>query len=229
MSNIITNLNAVRQGIREAACKADRDAEEILLVAVTKNIPISQIREVIGGGATVLGENRVQELLDKHPQLQGQAQWHLIGHLQTNKVKYILDHVALIHSLDRISLAEEMQRRAGTGRQIDVLVQVNVAGEATKHGLPVEKTVPFLLELALWPAIRVKGLMTIAPQVDDPEEVRPVFRQLRLLAEHIRQMQLPGVEMNILSMGMTNDYRVAIEEGANMVRIGSAIFESRKY
>ncbi|MHB1421259.1 MAG: YggS family pyridoxal phosphate-dependent enzyme [Bacillota bacterium] len=224
MSDIIANLNAVRQGILEAARAGGRDAGEIQLIAVTKNVSVNRIHEALAGGVKMIGENRVQEMLDKYPILQGQVQWHLIGHLQTNKVKYILEQVSLIHSLDSISLAEEIQKRAGGGRMVDVLVQVNVAAEATKYGLPVEKTIPFLQEFARWPSIRVKGLMTIAPQVDNPELVRPIFRQLRMLAEQIRTMNLTGVEMNVLSMGMTNDYRVAIEEGSNMVRIGSAIF-----
>jgi len=154
----------------------------------------------------------------------------LIGHLQTNKVKYIIDKVAMIHSLDRIPLAEEISKRAEKlGMEINVLVQVNVAEEESKFGLAVEDTIDFISESSHYPGIKIKGLMTMAPFVADPEETRPVFRELRVLKDKINKQNIPGVRLTELSMGMTNDYKIAIEEGATLVRIGSAIFGERNY
>jgi len=199
-------------------------------LAVTKTVEPSRINEAVKLGITAIGENRVQEIMSKFDQVDPGVSWHLIGHLQTNKVKYIIDKVSLIHSLDSISLAKEINKRAEKfGRSMSVLVQVNVADEDTKFGLPPEDTINFIKEVSPLPYLNIRGLMTIGPLTEDPEEVRPVFRRLRELKEEISHMKLPGVKMDYLSMGMTNDYRIAVEEGANIVRIGSAIFGSRKF
>lgn len=226
---LIANLAEVRRRIQEAAERAGRSAGEIQLVAVTKTVEVDKIKQIIGQGVKVLGENRVQEMLSKMPQLPGDIQWHMIGHLQRNKVKYIVGRVSMIQSLDRWSLAEEIQKRAEKKDvAVPVLVQVNLAGEDTKFGLAGNEVLDFLTDVARLDKIRVKGLMTIAPYVQDPEEVRPVFREMRHLADNLRG-KIPGVSMDYLSMGMTNDFEVAIEEGANMVRIGSALFGPRIY
>lgn len=227
MGSIAENIREVLEQVRLGAVKANRAPAEIEVIAVTKTVPVHRIQEAVAAGIKKLGENRVQELMDKFPLLEG-VEWHLIGHLQTNKVKYIPDKVTLVHSLDRLSLAEELNRRMlACGRVMDVLVQVNVAGEDTKHGIAPEETVSFIDTVRKFPGIRIKGLMTIGPYVEDPENVRPVFRQLRMLAEKVKTIDFPGVEMKHLSMGMSNDYRVAVEEGATLVRIGSAIFGQR--
>ncbi|MGI6553242.1 MAG: YggS family pyridoxal phosphate-dependent enzyme [Bacillota bacterium] len=228
MKNIAAALAEIRRRIERAAAKAGRDPASIQLVAVTKNVEIPLIEEACAQGLTDLGENRVQELVKKYEVLGDVVRWHLIGHLQTNKVKYIVDKVALVHSLDRMSLAKEINKRAGSvGRKLPVLVQVNVAEEESKFGLKVEEVLPFIREVKDMEWISIQGLMTMAPLVDDLEKVRPVFRSLKELQEEISSHDLPGVEMRYLSMGMTNDFEVAIEEGANIIRIGTAIFGSR--
>ncbi|HHY59177.1 MAG TPA: YggS family pyridoxal phosphate-dependent enzyme [Clostridia bacterium] len=228
MSDIKANVAAIKERMAKAAERFGRKPEEIELVAVTKTVPVERIREALAAGIRHLGENRVQELVAKYGELGAAAQWHLIGHLQTNKVKYIVDKVTLVHSLDRWSLAEELEKRAAAqGRVIPVLLQVNIAEEETKFGLRRQEVIPFLEKIIPLSHLQVRGLMTIAPLVEDPEEVRPVFRSLFRLAQEIDRRRYPGVEMRYLSMGMTGDYEVAIEEGANMVRIGTGIFGER--
>ena len=176
-----------------------------------------------------IGENRVQELVEKYHILGEGPKYHMIGHLQSNKVKDIIDKVTLIHSLDRPSLSKEIDKRAkAKGIVMDVLVQVNVAEEESKHGLKVEEVIPFIEETLQYNTIRIKGLMTIAPLVEDAEEVRWVFRELRQLSERISSRGYENVDMEFLSMGMSNDYEVAIEEGSNMIRIGTGLFGERK-
>lgn len=227
MGHISENIREVIDNIRQSALKVNRDPAEIRLVAVTKTVPVNRITEAVNAGLNLLGENRVQELTDKYTQLPG-VEWHLIGHLQTNKVRYIIDKVSLIHSLDSLALAEEINKRAlAAGRTNDVLVQVNVAGENTKYGLNPVETVDFIDTVRKLPGLAIRGLMTVGPYVSDPEEIRPVFRKLKMLAEQIKTMDLPGVEMKHLSMGMSNDYKVAVEEGATLVRVGSVIFGER--
>ena len=226
--NLSLNINDVLGDIRQAAARSGRDAAEIGIVAVTKTVPAENVREAVSAGLRILGENRVQELIAKYPLVEG-AEWHLIGHLQRNKVKYITDKVSLIHSLDSAALAEEIDRRmTSMGRIMDVLVQVNIAEDPKKHGIKANQVIDFVEAAAQLQGIRLKGLMTIGPYVSDPGEIRPVFRELRKLAENVKKMDLPGVDMRHLSMGMSNDYIVAIEEGATLVRIGSAIFGTRK-
>lgn len=230
MSVIVENLETVREKIAAAAQRVGRDPAEIKLVAVTKTVDVPTIEEGIKAGITAIGENRVQEIRKKYPEIQSPVEWHLIGHLQTNKVKYIIDKVDLIHSLDRYSLAQEISKRAQqAGTTMSVLVQVNVAEEETKFGLKVEETEEFIKEVTQLEGIKILGLMTMAPYVENPEEVRFVFKKLKELSEKIGNLNLPQVEMKYLSMGMSNDYEVAIEEGANIVRVGSAIFGARNY
>jgi len=226
--SVLENLNRVRERIRAAALRAGRRPEEIKLVAVTKNVPPEKIREAISGGIVSLGENRVQELLQKYPSLPPDLEWHLIGHLQTNKVKKIVNRVVLIHSLDRWSLAEEISRVAVKYNTVcKVLVQVNVAGEDTKHGLSPSEVEDFVASAARLPGLDVRGLMTIAPWTENPEDVRPVFRQLKELAGRLKNSKT-GAVMEYLSMGMSGDFEVAVEEGANILRIGTAIFGERR-
>jgi len=218
------NLFTVHEKIRRAAKKSGRSPEAIKIVAVTKTISPQTILEALNEGLTTFGENKVQELLVKQPLLPPGIEWHMIGHLQTNKVKNMVGKVKLIHSLDRYSLAQEINRWAlKKGGKVNVLAQVNISGESSKHGLaPVELT-GFLDEVGRLPGLQILGLMTMAPQTDNPEETRPVFRKLRVLAKNLSQSR-PSLNLTYLSMGMSNDYEVAIEEGANIVRIGRAIF-----
>lgn len=229
--SIEKNLSEIRDRIEHAAMLSGRRGKDIKLVAVTKTVGVERIREAVALGVTAIGENRVQEMVEKYEQLKDlPVEWHFIGHLQTNKVKYIIDKVDLIHSLDRLSLAREINKRAAKiNRKIDVLVQVNVSGEETKFGLFPDQVKEFIKGIMDMEHIRIKGLMTIAPYTEQPEEVRPIFRRLKQLSEEIRGMGLGGVYMEYLSMGMTGDYTVAIEEGANIVRIGTGIFGEREY
>lgn len=224
--SVFEKLTRVRERILTAARRVGRDPEQIKLVAVTKNKPVEVIREALSCGITRLGENRAQELLHKAADLPPAVEWHFIGHLQTNKVRKIIDKVALIHSLDRWSLAEAISREAcEANRLVRVLVQVNVAGEETKYGLSPQEVGDFISETARLQGLEVCGLMTVAPWCENPEEVRPVFRKLRKMACGLKQIQ--GVKLDTLSMGMTGDFEVAVEEGATILRIGTAIFGAR--
>ncbi|WP_066634855.1 YggS family pyridoxal phosphate-dependent enzyme [Desulfolucanica intricata] len=223
------NLDKIKERIERAAQRAGRNPREVTLVAVTKTVDVEVARQVYNAGIKTLGENRVQELQKKIPEMPADTQWHMIGHLQTNKVKYIIDKVTLLHSLDRVSLAEEISRRAiKQNLNLSALVQVNVSGEESKFGLPPGEVLDFIKTVSVLPGLTIRGLMTIAPYTTNPEEVRPFFRSLKKLAEKI-QRDVAGVNMDYLSMGMTNDYEIAVEEGANIVRIGTAIFGARKY
>ena len=225
---IKNNLDAVIQRINGAAARAGRDPSDINLIGVTKTVDAARIKAAYDCGIENFGENRVQELCEKTDILDMDCIWHLIGHLQTNKVKYIIDKVHLIHSLDSLELAKEISRRAQKlGRTMDVLVQVNVAGEDSKFGIRPDEAVGFVKEVSRMGNIRVRGLMTIAPLSADPEDVRWVFAGLGKLRIDISRENIDNVNMDYLSMGMSNDFEVAIEEGANMVRIGSALFGKR--
>ncbi|MHB9145198.1 MAG: YggS family pyridoxal phosphate-dependent enzyme [Symbiobacteriia bacterium] len=228
MSNMVDNAVAVQQRIRAAALRAGRDPAGVTLIAVTKTVSAAVVSEAIRAGLTHLGENRVQEVRAKRPEVQGQAVWHLIGHLQTNKAKYAVELFDWIHSLDSLDLAEELGHRAANkGLRLPVLVQVNVAGEASKSGLAPAEVRPILRQVARLEGLAVRGLMTIAPLADKPAEVRPVFRGLAQLAAEIEQEGIEGVRMDQLSMGMSHDFEAAIEEGATMIRIGTALFGRR--
>lgn len=222
------NINSIKKRISESAVKSGRKADDIKIIAVTKTIDIQRIYEVVRVGLKDLGENRVQELTDKFPMLGGVPDWHLIGHLQTNKVKYIIDKVKMIHSLDRRELAEEMQKQAEKkGCIVDTLIQVNIAEEESKFGIKIEETTEFIKSISKMPNINIRGLMTIAPYVENPEEIRWVFRDMRKLYIDIIAENIDNISMDYLSMGMSNDFEVAIQEGSNMVRIGTAIFGKR--
>ncbi len=215
------NYKKVMGNITAAARRAGRDPASIKLVAVTKTVGISEVRHAAALGIRDFGENRVQDAAEKLEVFR-QYNWHFVGHLQSNKVKNVLPGYTLIHSLDRLSLAEALQNRASSlDMYIDALVQVNVSGEMSKFGLSPAKLSAFLMKLCAFDRIRVRGLMTMAPYLDDPEDTRPCFRHLRQLRD---QNARPGLELPDLSMGMTNDYTVAVEEGATIVRIGSALF-----
>lgn len=223
--DITRNLERIRQNIAQAARRSGRQPEGIRLVAVTKTVGNQQIKQALAAGVDLLGESRVQEMVDKYPEFPD-ARWHFIGHLQRNKVKFLVERVDLIHSLDRWSLAEELDRRARERESVfRVLVQVNVADDGDKHGfLPAE--IPGVLrELAGLAGLRVEGLMCIAPFEKEPERIRPIFRQMKRLFDQCTGV--PGVKMRFLSMGMSSDYAVAVEEGANLVRLGTAVFGPR--
>ncbi len=222
------NIKGIISRINEAAVRAGRDPADIKLIGVTKTVDTERIKAAYNCGIKDFGENRVQELCEKTDILDINCKWHLIGHLQTNKVKYIIDKVSLIHSLDSLELAKEISRRAEkAGRIAEVLVQVNVAGEDTKFGIGPEETPAFIKEVSHMGNIRIKGLMTIAPLSEDPENVRWVFAGLGKLRIDISRENIDNVDMDYLSMGMSNDFEVAIEEGSNMVRIGTALFGKR--
>lgn len=229
MTSLTENITFVKDKIEAAARRSGRKVEDITLVAVTKTVPVERIKEAVDLGIRDLGENRVQELLSKQPAIEN-VNWHLIGHLQRNKVKKIWDSVSLIHSVDSIELAKELNKRAMSAEsKVNILLEVNVAGEESKYGISPEEVVPMARELSGWTGLTVCGLMTVAPYVTDPEEVRPVFRKMASLKREVESLNLPNVQMKYLSMGMSNDFEIAIEEGSNLVRIGSAIFGERTY
>ena len=208
--------------------RSGRLGDKVHLIAVTKTVEVDKINQALELGIKNIGENRVQELVKKHDIIGDRTDYHMIGHLQTNKVRNIIGKVSLIHSLDRLSLAKELNKRAKMQNLImDVLIQVNVAEEESKYGLKVDEVIPFLEKILAYDNIKIKGLMTIAPFVEEPEEIRWVFRKLRKLGEAIGSKGYKDVEMKFLSMGMTNDYEIAIEEGSNMIRVGTGLFGKR--
>ena len=228
--SIKENIAHITQLKNEAAERSGRKGEDVLLVAVTKLHDVDEINEAIDCGITDIGENKVQELTEKEEVLPKDINWHMIGHLQRNKVKYIAGKVALIHSVDSVRLAKTISDEAVKHNcEIPILIEVNVAGEESKFGVSPEETISLIEEIAQFPSIRVEGLMTIAPYVEDPEENRPVFRKLKELSVDIATKNINNVRMAILSMGMTGDYEVAVEEGATLVRVGTGIFGERDY
>ena len=229
MFRIADNLATVQARIRQACVVSGRDPASVRLVAVSKLHPASVITEAAASGQQIFGENYVQELCDKAGQLNAPIEWHLIGHLQSNKVKYLPGIVSMIHTVDRLSLAQEIDRqwRNKQDTTCAVLVQVNVSGEATKSGTTAAEAVELVRQIARLPNVKVRGLMTMPPFFDNPEAARPYFKELRVLADQISKEAIPGVEMAELSMGMSGDFEVAIEEGATLVRVGTAIFGER--
>lgn len=224
------NLELIKKNIAKAAERSGRDEKDIKLIAVTKTVEVDLINQSIQLGVEDIGENRVQEIERKYDSIIKGINWHMIGHLQSNKVKFVIDKVRLIHSLDRMSLAKEIQKRAEQlDIVVDALIQVNIAEEESKFGLNRNEVIPFIEKLLDYKNINIKGLMTIAPYVKNTEEVRCVFKDLKKLSNEVLEKNYSGIEMTYLSMGMTNDYEVAIEEGANIVRIGSGIFGRREY
>lgn len=223
------NMEAVEHVIESSCGRAGRSRDEVTLIAVSKTKPLALLREAYDAGAREFGENKVQDLLDRIPEMPADVRWHMIGHLQRNKVKYIVGKVAMIHSVDSLRLAEEISRES-LKRQVetDILIEVNVAGEESKFGVCLSETVSLVEEIAKLPAVHIRGLMTIAPFVEDAEENRQIFRKLKQLSVDIERKNIDNVNMSALSMGMTGDYPVAIEEGATYVRVGTGIFGERE-
>ncbi len=227
---ISENLRAVRQKMREACETAGRSSDEVTLIAVSKTKPVEMLLEAYDEGCRHFGENKVQELVDKYEVMPGDIKWHMIGHLQRNKVKYIVDKVYMIHSVDSLRLAEEISKEAvKKSVTVSVLIEVNVAGEESKFGVAPSELEALVRHIAVLPGIAVKGLMTIAPYVDNPEDNRRYFAALKQLSVDITKKNIDNITMNVLSMGMTGDYTVAIEEGASYVRVGTGIFGERQY
>ncbi len=224
------NLTTVQENIKMACQMAGKNEEEVTLVAVSKTKPIDLLMEAYECGCRHFGENKVQELVSKYEAMPKDIKWHMIGHLQRNKVKYIVDKVALIHSVDSLRLAEEISREA-VKKDVEaaILIEVNVSQEDSKFGVSVDDSLSLIRQVSLLPNIQIKGLMTIAPYVENPEENKPYFEILRQLAVDISNKNIDNVSMNVLSMGMTGDYMVAIKEGATIVRVGTGIFGQRQY
>ena len=224
------NLITVQNKVNDACERAGRKTDEVTLIAVSKTKPVPMLLEAYNAGAREFGENKVQEIMDKYDKLPQDINWHLIGHLQRNKVKYIIDKVKMIHSVDSMRLAEEISKEAvKKSVHVDILLEVNVAGEESKFGFSCEEAAKEVENIAALPGITVQGLMTIAPFVENPEDNREVFRKLKKLSVDIASKNIDNVFMRDLSMGMTGDYEVAIEEGATLVRVGTGIFGERNY
>lgn len=224
------NLNRVRENIVDNCRLSGRNPEDVILIAVSKTKPLEDLREAYDCGMRDFGENKVQELLEKIPEMPTDVRWHMIGHLQRNKVKYIVDKVYMIHGVDSLRLAEEISKEATRrGVTVRILMEVNVAGEDTKYGVSLQDAPALAGEIGKLPGISLQGLMTIAPFVDDAEENRQIFAKLRQLAVDISKKNIDNVSMKVLSMGMTGDYQVAVQEGATYVRVGTGIFGERNY
>lgn len=223
-------LEEVEKQIQKACDRSGRSREEVTLIAVSKTKPIAMLQEAYNLGVRTFGENKVQELTEKYEALPKDIHWHMIGHLQTNKVKYIIDKVDLIHSVDSLKLAETIEKEAAKKNCIaNILIEVNVAEEESKFGLQIDEVIPFIEKISTFSHVRIRGLMTIAPFVENAEENRSIFANLHKLSVDITEKNIDNVNVNILSMGMTNDYQVAIEEGATMIRVGTGIFGVRNY
>ncbi|CDQ40197.1 MULTISPECIES: YggS family pyridoxal phosphate-dependent enzyme [Virgibacillus] len=217
--DVATNLEQIQQKIRQACLNTSRNPEDITIIGVTKYVTIERTREAIEAGVTNLGENRLEGFQQKYDSFQDKAIWHFIGTLQSRKVKDVIQQIDVLHSLDRISLAKEINKRAE--RKIDCFVQVNVSGESSKHGLAPDEVANFIKEIEKYPHVRVIGLMTMAPHIKDEDRLRSIFKQLKKLQLHIQDKQHAHAPCMYLSMGMSNDYQLAIEEGATHVRIGT--------
>ena len=228
MSVIGDNIREIRENIAEAALRSGREPSEVRLMAVTKTVDDDRILEAIEAGVDIMGENYIQEAKRKIEMMDVDVKWHLIGHLQSKKAKYAVRLFDMIHSVDRMKLAVELDRRsAAAGRVTDILVEVNVSGEESKNGISANEAPDLISQISLLDNLSIRGLMTMPPWFDDPENARPFFVALRELRDKIIAEDIKGVEMRELSMGMSGDYRVAVEEGATIVRIGTAIFGAR--
>jgi PLP dependent protein len=222
--NVAQNLEHIQTEMKAACQKSNRNFEEITLIGVTKYVTIERTKEALQSGIMNIGENRLEGFLEKYEVFGKDATWHFIGSLQTRKVKDIIDKIDYLHSLDRLSLAEEIEKRSQ--KTVNCFVQVNVSGEESKHGLNPEEVIPFIKDIAKFTKIRVVGLMTMAPHTNDVELLHTVFRELRLLRDKVRESKLQHAPCEFLSMGMSNDYPIAIEEGATHIRIGSSLVGS---
>ncbi|HAS92728.1 MAG TPA: YggS family pyridoxal phosphate-dependent enzyme [Sedimentibacter sp.] len=229
--SIRENIDDIVKRIEDTCKKVGRNPNDITVIAVSKTVESERAREAFEAGINNLGENRVQELVKKYDELKDlDIKWHMIGHLQKNKVKYIIDKTVLIHSVESLSLAEEINKRAEKNNLIaNVLVELNIGEEDSKFGIKEESVYDFILSLEKFENLRVVGLMTVAPFCENPEDVRWVFKKMKYIYDKISTMNLRNTEMKYLSMGMTNDFEIAIEEGSNIIRIGTAIFGARKY
>lgn len=227
---ITQNLKQTQNNIAEAAKKSGRTSDDILLVAVSKTKPLSALQEAYNAGIRDFGENKVQELCDKYDQLPKDIRWHMIGHLQRNKVHQVLGKAVLIHSVDSLRLARQIEEEAAKkNMEVDILLEINVAKEESKYGFFMEDAEAAIREISTFPHVHIRGLMTIAPFVENPEENREIFKKLYEFAVDIGRKNIDNVTMDVLSMGMTGDYEVAVEEGATMVRVGTGIFGERHY
>lgn len=223
-------LEEIYKQIKKNAVISGRSEKDVTLVAVSKTYPVLAINEAIELGCHHFGENKVQELMMKIEEIKEGEKWHLIGHLQTNKVKYIIGHVTLIHSVDSLKLAKEIEKQSAKKQVItSILIEVNVARETSKHGVYIEDVLELVREISHLPHVKMEGFMTVAPYVEDPEENRPIFKALYNLSVDIQKQNIDNISTSILSMGMSNDYEVAIQEGATIVRIGTALFGARDY
>ena len=230
MTELQSNLQSVEERVQAACRRAGRAREEVCLIAVSKTKPVPMLEEIYGEGVRDFGENKVQEIMHKKPELPDDIRWHMIGHLQTNKVRQVIDKACMIHSVDSLKLAREIEKEAAKHDLVmPVLIEVNVAEEESKFGTTAEEVAGLVREIAELPHVSVRGLMTIAPFVEDPEENRSVFRRLKELSVDIAAKNINNVSMCELSMGMTGDFEVAIEEGATCIRVGTAIFGARDY
>ena len=228
-TQIAENISNIKQRITIAAARCGRDPHSIKLMAVTKTVAPESILKAVEAGITLLGENYVQEAKEKIAAVTKPVEWHMIGHLQTNKAKYAVHFFDYIHSVDRWELAKELDKRAGfANHHINILIEVNVSGEQTKNGIPAAEALSLIEQIAPLENLTIRGLMTMAPYSDNPENSRPYFAALRKLKNEIAAQAIPRVQMDELSMGMTDDFAVAIEEGATIVRIGRAIFGGRQ-
>ena len=227
---VCQNYKEIKTVVKNTCTACRRDESEVTLIAVSKTKPVEMLQEAYNAGARDFGENKVQEIMDKYDKLPQDIRWHMIGHLQTNKVKYIADKVHMIHSVDSLKLATEINKQAlKAGRVIPVLIEVNIAGEDSKFGVSPSECEALIRSIHTLPGIAVKGLMAVPPFVEDAEDNRQYFRALKQLSVDIMQKNIDNVCMDFLSMGMSGDYIVAIEEGANLVRVGTSIFGERDY
>lgn len=229
--SIKENIDKIMKRVEASAVRAGRDPKDITVIAVSKTVDASRAKEAVESGLVNLGENKVQELVSKYEALHDMGiKWHMIGHLQKNKVKYIIDKAELIHSVEDIELANEINKRAAkNGLTANILIELNIAKEESKFGIDDENVYEFVKELEQFENIRVMGLMTVAPNSENPEDIRWVFKKMKEIFENIKSMDLKNTDMKYLSMGLTNDFEIAIEEGSNIVRIGTAIFGARNY
>ena len=226
----LENIKQVEENIIKSCEKVGRDPKEVTLIAVSKTKPYTAIEEALPSGVLDYGENKVQELTEKYEILPKDIRWHMIGHLQRNKVKYLVGKVKLIHSVDSLRLANQIETEFAKKNEIaNILIEVNMANEESKFGITSETTEQLVREISKLEHVRIKGLMTIAPYTDNPETNRVYFRNMKKLSVDIEEKNIDNVSMNVLSMGMTGDYQVAIEEGATMVRVGTGIFGERNY
>ena len=224
------NLKKVEENITAACKRAGRNRDDVTLIAVSKTKPMEMIVEAYEAGKRDFGENKAQEMKEKHDALADDIKWHFIGHLQTNKVKYVVGRATLIHSVDSYHLAEAIEKESAKKNLVsDILIEVNVAHEESKFGLKTDEVEKLVREVSKLPHIRIKGLMTIAPYVENAEENRKIFKELKALSVDISNKNIDNISMDILSMGMTGDYEVAVEEGATLVRVGTGIFGERDY